>query len=161
MGSCVQCNKYRWQLRPDRRKLARLVVFVAEADQGVCTSDRDVPKLIGGEASGSETSSSMDTPTSVKHAHRWQQPCTTRRFLTTADAEIAFASSWRKTMIRDLVSECRHEKFQRLESRVQKLERRWMLVNRRFVWMHHQSNQLPRIKRVVLQVQVQVREQMT
>ena len=100
---------------------------------------------------------SREVRTSAKHAHSWQQTCTTRRFLTTV-AEFALASSWRKTMIKDKVSECRHEQRLRLKmkSRVRKPERRWMLVNRRSVWMQHQSNLLPRIKRVDPSAQVQI-----
>ena len=64
----------------------------------------------------------MDTPTSVKQAHSGQEACTTRRFFTMTDAEIALASSWRRTMSRDKVSEFRREQSQRLKSRVQKLE---------------------------------------
>ena len=51
----------------------------------------------------------MDIPTSVKHGDSWQQARTTRGFLTTTDAAIALASSWRKTIIRDKVSELGHE----------------------------------------------------
>ena len=57
----------------------------------------------------------MDIPTNVKLAHSWQQACTSRRFFTTTDAEIAPANSWRKTMIRDQVGEPRHEQSQRLK----------------------------------------------
>ena len=57
-----------------------------------------------------------------------QEACTTRRLLTTTDAEIALARERRKT-ITDKVSECRHEQSQRLKSRVQKPERRWMDVS--------------------------------
>ena len=42
---------------------------------------------------------------SGKHARSWRQACTMRRFLTTTDAEIALASSWRKTATRDMLSE--------------------------------------------------------
>ena len=51
-----------------------------------------------------------------------QQACTMRWFLTTTDAEIASASSWRKLTIRDSVSESRHQQSQKLKYRVQKPE---------------------------------------
>ena len=81
-----------WQLRPDERNLARLVVPEAEADQGVApvivmpavpkvdrrryVTKRDLVKFLG-------------TQTSVKHARSWRQACTMRQFLVMTDAEIA------------------------------------------------------------------------
>ena len=48
------CIGVPWQQRPDQRKLARLVVLVAEADQSVALVI--VRELIGGDTSRSETS---------------------------------------------------------------------------------------------------------
>ena len=88
-----------------------------------------------------------------------------RRFLTTTDAEIALASSWQRTMTRDKLSECLGLFVQRLKSRVRKPERRWTLLNRRFVWLdQRKTNQIPRFEWVDHRVQEpeldQVQEQM-
>ena len=103
------CIGVPWQLSPKQRQLLRSVVPVAEADQGFAP----VIVMLRHERS-------MDIPTSVKHARRLQQACTMRRFLTTTDAEIAWASSWQKMTIRDKVIESHHEQSQRLKFRVQK-----------------------------------------
>ena len=98
------CVGVPWQLRPDQRNLARLVVLVAEADQGVApvivmpaaqrtdrrryVTKRDLVKYV-------------DTQTSVKHARRWRQACTLRKFLMMTDAETALESIWQVITIRD------------------------------------------------------------
>ena len=51
------------------------------------------------------------------------------------DAEIALASSWRKMTTRDKLSVCLGQFIQRLKPRVWEPEKRWTLVNRRFVWL--------------------------
>ena len=75
------CIGVPWQLRPEKWNLARLVVLVAEADQGVA------PVIV--------------IPTSVKQARSGQQACTTRRFLTTTDAEIAEARRGKEKMLKN------------------------------------------------------------
>ena len=66
-------------------------------------------------------------------------------FMTTG-AEIALASSWRRTMTRDTLSECLGLLVQKLKSRVQKPEKRWTLVNRRLIFHSQFKNQFPRFE---------------
>ena len=80
----------------------------------------------------------MGTQTSVKYAHSWRQACTMRRFLMTTDAEIALASSWKRTMTKVKLSECLV--LQRLKSRVRKPEKRWTLVNQQLWKINNQIN---------------------
>ena len=66
--------------------------------------------------------------------------------------------------IGELMAEDDHQRqgervWSRAVPEVEKPERRWAFVNRRSVWMYHQSNQFPHINKVDPQVQARVREQ--
>ena len=65
----------------------------------------------------------------------------------TTDAETALASSWQGMTTRDKLSACVGLVILRLKSRVRKLERRWTLVKRRFVWLDRwKTNQFPQFE---------------
>ena len=116
MGSRVQCNMHRSSVatEPDQRKLARPVVLVAKADQdvGLVIVMHAVPKI--------DRRRYVTKRDLVKYGYTDEcQACTqlasgmhNAKVLTTTDAEIALASSWRKTTTRDKLSECRQEPSQ-------------------------------------------------
>ena len=122
----VTCVGVPWQLRPDQRKLSRLVVLVAAADQGVAPVIV-MPVVPRVDRRRFVTKRDLVTYGCTDECQACAQLAAgmhNAKFFTTTDAEIASASSRRKTMIRDTVSEFGHEQSQRLKSRVGKPERR-------------------------------------
>ena len=141
------CAGVPWQLRPDQRNLARPVVPAAEAVQGVALVIvmPAVPRV--------------DRRRHV-HEARSRKVWIHRRVssMHTVGSDDRCRERIGELMLEDARQGERvssREQSQSLTSRAQKPERRWTLVNRRSVWMCHQSNQLPRINTVDLHAQVE------